>query len=88
MSEVDRKPGKVQTALEVLGKQISELETTATSVMNKTEPCRLSVEGDEDRPCPEARECLSPVANTIMMHCDRVETVTKQLQGVLSELEV
>lgn len=88
MAEVDRKPGKVQIALEVLGKQISELESASTSIMNRTEPARLSSEDEEDcRPC-EARERLSPVANTIMMHCDRVQSVTKQLQSVLEELEV
>jgi hypothetical protein len=76
----------VQIALEALGKQISELETTSVSLESKTEPVRLGREIDEAPDGP--REDACPVANTVMLYTDRVETVTKRLQQVLSELEV
>ncbi len=86
MAEVDRKLGKVQIALEALGKQINELETTSVSLQDKTEPVRLVRETDDSPDGPREEAC--PVANTVMMYTDRVENITKRLQQVLSELEV
>lgn len=86
MADVSTKLGKVQATLEALGKQISELENTAQSVQDKTEPVRLQRELDDSPEGP--REDACPVANTVMLYTDRVETVTKRLQSVLSELEV
>lgn len=88
MAEVQPKLGKVQIALETLGKQIDELESVAASITMRTEPCRLEEDCVEDCAPEEARDRLSPVANTVMLYCDRIETATKRLQGVLHELEL
>ena len=86
MAEVQAKLGKVQTVLEALGKSLNELESTAVQVQNKTEPVRLQVEDDQSADTP--REDACPVANTISCYIDRVDTVTRRLQSVYSELEV
>ncbi len=86
--ETASKLGKVQIALENLGKQINELERAAENVNEKTEPVRVDTPPEAEDDSEVERERMCPVANTIMVCCDRVEVVTKKLQGVLQELEV
>jgi hypothetical protein len=86
MAEVQAKLGKVQIALEALGKQINDLENWSVQVQQKTEPVRLQTEPDDSPEAPREEAC--PVANSVMMYTDRLETVTRRLQRVFSELEV
>lgn len=69
-----------------MGKQLNELETASVLVQNRTEPVRLEME-TEGGP-EEAREDACAVVNSVVMYTDRIETVTKRLLQVCSELEV
>lgn len=87
--QTERKPGKVQLALEELGKQISELETIVSQLGKKTEPIRDRSECEEEThdEGPE-KQAVSEIASIIVRCTDRVHLATADLERIRSELEI